>query len=196
MTENSTTGSPPPRADSDTVDNTVDNDTAHGPPRGFWAGRAALVIPAVVIALGFFLVYGIYDMEIVDESELFGPRSFPWITAGACFIVGALLIVSILRNPEAPEVLTDDNGRRYNSLASNWTATSITVGSFVMFGLLLEPAGWIIAGALVFWGITIGLGSRRYVFNLLVGLAISSIMQLIFAGLLGLNLPPGVMGMF
>ena len=62
--------------------------------------------------------------------------------------------------------------------------------------MLLQPAGWIISEALVFWGLTVGLGNTRYVFNLLIGLAASSIMQLIFAGMLGLNLPAGVMGMF
>ncbi|WP_343913021.1 tripartite tricarboxylate transporter TctB family protein, partial [Ornithinicoccus hortensis] len=62
------------------------------------------------------------------------------------------------------------------------------------FALILETVGWIISAALVFWGITIGLGNRRYLFNLLIGLAMSSIMQLVFSGMLGLSLPPGVMG--
>ena len=89
-------------------------------------------------------------------------------------------------NPEVPEA----------ELSSNWRSTGITIGSFVAFAVLLVPAGWIIAGAVVFWGVTVGLGSTRYVPNILIGLAASSVMQIIFSGLLGLSLPPGVMGMF
>lgn len=161
-----------------------------------WAGRSALVIPVVVFALGLFLVYGIIDMEIPEDSEeVFGPTAFPTITAIACFVIAVLLAVDILRNPEVPQD-EDGDGLPDPGRVSNWRATGITVGSFVLFALLLQPVGWIITAAVTFWGVTVGLGSTKYVTNLVVGLGLSSIMQLIFAGALGLNLPPGVMGLF
>lgn len=163
-------------------------------PHGFWTGRSGLVIPGVLFAVGIFLVYGISVMEVADDDELFGPKAFPWIAATACFVIGALLVVQILRHPDVPESMIDEDGNLREGTASNWPATAITVASFLGFALILETVGWIIAAALVFWGITIGMGNRRYVFNLLIGLALSSIMQLVFSGLLGLNLPPGVMG--
>lgn len=159
----------------------------------FWAGRSALIMPALLVVLGVFLVVGIQDMDVSGKDSLFGPKAFPWITAIGCFIVAALLAISIIANPEIPE--PDEEGSAAD-LSSNWRAVAITVGSFVAFAVLLEPAGWIIAAAVVFWGLTVGLGNTRYVFNLLIGLAASSIMQLVFAGMLGLNLPPGVMEMF
>ncbi|MDY6997096.1 MAG: tripartite tricarboxylate transporter TctB family protein [Actinomycetota bacterium] len=156
------------------------------PPQRLWSGRSALVMPVLLVALGVLLIYGIADMELADDSEVFGPRVFPAITAGFCFLVAALLTLSVLRNPELPEA----------ELSSNWRSTATTFGSFAAFAVLLVPAGWIIAGAVVFWGVTVGLGSRRYVPNLLIGLAASSVMQLVFSGALGLSLPPGVMGIF
>lgn len=165
-----------------------------GPPPHRWAGRSALVVPAVLVALGLFLVYGVVDMQVTEDTEIFGPKAFPTIVAVVCFVVAALLAVSILRDPEVPEPLVDADGHAVGGTVSNWRATGITVGSFVLFGLLLVPVGWIVSAALVFWGVTVGLGSTRYVFNLLVGLALASIMQLVFAGLLGLSLPPGVFG--
>lgn len=159
-----------------------------------WAGRSALVIPAVVFALGLFLVYGIIDMEIPEDSEeVFGPTAFPTITAIVCFVVAALLTVDILRHPE---VAQDGADGASDGRVSNWRSTAITIGSFVLFAVLLQPVGWIITAALTFTGVTVGLGSTRYVTNLVIGLGLSSVMQLIFAGLLGLNLPPGVMGLF
>lgn len=166
------------------------------PPQHFWAGKSALIMPAMLVLLGLFLVYGILDMEIADDSEIFGPRAFPWITAGFCFLIAALLTVSIMRNPEVREPVLDQHGRPVRGPASNWRAAGITIGSFVAFAVLLMPAGWILAGAVVFWGVTVGLGSTKYFANLLIGLALSSIVQLVFGGLLGLTLPPGVMGMF
>lgn len=163
-------------------------------PHGFWTGRSGLVIPGVLLVLGLFLVYGIMDMDVAADGELFGPRAFPWIAAAGCFIVAALLTIQILRQPDVPESMIAEDGSIRPGTASNWSAVAITVGSFVGFALILQTIGWIISAALVFWGITIGLGNRRYLFNLLVGLAMSSIMQLVFSGLLGLSLPPGVMG--
>lgn len=166
------------------------------PGHRFWAGRSALIMPVLLVVLGIFLIAGINDMEVSGEATLFGPQAFPWITAGGCFIVAILLTISILRNPEIPEPHEGPDGQHTANLGSNWTAVAITLGSFIAFAVLLQPAGWIISAALVFWGLTVGLGSTRYVLNLLIGLAASSIMQLVFAGMLGLNLPAGVMGMF
>ncbi|MFA5709463.1 tripartite tricarboxylate transporter TctB family protein [Mycolicibacterium sp.] len=170
--------------------------TESAPPRYFWTGKSALVMPGLLVALGLFLIYGISSMEVADDSEIFGPKAFPAITAGFCFLIAALLTWVILRNPEVAEPIRDEDGKIVARLTSNWRSTGLTIGSFVVFAVLLIPAGWIIAGAIVFWGVTVGLGSTQYVKNLLIGLAASSIMQLIFSGLLGLNLPPGVMGMF
>lgn len=168
-----------------------------GTPAGqhsFWAGRSGLIVPAIMMLLGLFLIFGITQMDVADDGELFGPQAFPWIAAGACFLVGVLLTVQILRSPEVPESMVEEDGSIREGSHSNWPATLGALGSFVGFALILETVGWIIAAALVFWGLTVALGNRRYLFNLLVGLAMSSIMQLIFSGLLGLNLPSGVMG--
>lgn len=167
---------------------------AEDSPHGFWTGRSGLVVPAIIALLGLFLIYGIGEMEVAEDGEIFGPKAFPWIAAVACFIVAALLTVQIVRAPEVPEAMVAEDGSIREGTHSNWPATLGCLGSFIGFALILETVGWIIAAALVFWGITIALGNRRYVLNLLIGLAMSSIMQLIFSGLLGLNLPSGVMG--
>lgn len=172
---------------------------AHRAPteQGFWAGRSALVVPGALFALGIFLVIGILDVEIVNADELFGPRAFPIITTIVIFVLAVLLTIDVLRHPEEAELVADEEtGEQTNARSSNWRATLITIGSFVLFAITLMPAGWIIAGALAFWGITIGMGNTRYVFNLLIGLAISSIMQLVFGGMLGLSLPAGIFGWF
>ncbi len=74
---------------------------------------------------------------------------------------------------------------------SDWRALLTVLGSLVAFIVLLRPAGWILAAAVLFYGVAYALGSRRPVFDLSIALVMSSIIQLIFGTLLGLNLPAG-----
>lgn len=166
----------------------MSTETRTSPPTGFWHGRGALIMPAVLVAVASFLAVGTSRMQVADDSELFGPKAFPMITIALLLVVAALLTVSILRHPEDPSPQGED-------VSSNWRSVGLVVGTLVLFILLLETAGWIIAAALLFTGVAVGLGSRRFALLLGVGFTISSLIQLIFVGLLGLSLPPGVFGL-
>jgi putative tricarboxylic transport membrane protein len=48
-----------------------------------------------------------------------------------------------------------------------------------------------VAAAVLFWGVAYALGSRRPLFDVSVALVMSSVIQLTFGYLLGLNLPAG-----
>lgn len=74
---------------------------------------------------------------------------------------------------------------------SDWRALGIVLASLAACIVLLNPAGWIIAAAVLFWGVSYALGSRRPVFDVSVALVMSSLIQLIFGAALGLNLPAG-----
>ncbi|MER5675116.1 tripartite tricarboxylate transporter TctB family protein [Pseudonocardia alni] len=67
------------------------------------------------------------------------------------------------------------------------------VGVVVLFIAVLQPVGWLLSGALLFWGMARALGSRRPLFDLFLALVVSSAVQLAFSAGLGLNLPPGVL---
>lgn len=76
--------------------------------------------------------------------------------------------------------------------SNRWAVTGL-VGTIVAFIALLVPLGWLLSGALLFWGVARALGSRRPVFDIFLSIAISSTVQLAFSAGLGLNLPPGVL---
>lgn len=171
---------------------TPDAPPAQGVP--FWSSRSALVMPALLVAVAVFLVVGIAGMEVADDSELFGPKAFPTLVVVVLLVVAALLTVSILRNPEVAAPVEGADGETV--LPTSWRSLAVTVGSVAVFIALLETAGWIVAAAILFAGVATGLGSRRYLLNIGVGLAISSVVQLVFVGLLGLALPAGIMGVF
>jgi putative tricarboxylic transport membrane protein len=68
------------------------------------------------------------------------------------------------------------------------------VGSFLVFALVLNILGWIIAAGLLFWCIARGFGSTRWLFSLVVGLTVSSLSYIAFDMALGMSLPSGILG--
>lgn len=74
---------------------------------------------------------------------------------------------------------------------SDWKAMLTVLGSLVAFTVLLRPVGWILAAALLFWGVAWALGSRRPIFDISVALVMSSVIQLLFGTVLGIGLPAG-----
>lgn len=92
----------------------------------------ALIIPAVVAAVGVFLVAGILGMRVAGDGGLFGPKAFPWIVAVLCFVVATLMTVEVLR--PHPVTVTADPGDEADAIldlappepeASNWRSLLI-----------------------------------------------------------------------
>jgi putative tricarboxylic transport membrane protein len=151
-----------------------------------------LAIPALLFAIGGYLVFGLATMEIPKTAKWPGPEFFPLIITVTIFVVSAAMTLQILR--------AHHRARRHHSGSgtprTDWKATAAVAGAFIVFAFLLVPLGWILAGALLFWGVARGLGSHRPLFDLGVALGISSLIQLAFSAGLGLRLPPGIFGWF
>ncbi|AYJ48415.1 tripartite tricarboxylate transporter TctB family protein [Rhodococcus sp. P1Y] len=162
-------------------------------PVSFWTGRSGLVVPALLVALGIFLVYGTVTMDVPPTATSPGPQVFPAIVAGGCFVVALLVTIQLLLKPDVVDRGLDDNGDPVTGTVSNWRTLGITVGAVALFIALLDPLGWVLAGALLFWGVSIGLGSRRYVFDGAIALLMSSAVQIAFSAGLGLTLPGGLL---
>lgn len=64
---------------------------------------------------------------------------------------------------------------------------------FVANALLIERLGWVISGALLFWGTAFALGNRHYIRNLLIAVTLALTTFYAFAIGLGVNLPAGVL---
>jgi len=183
-----------------TNDVAVDDETTTDPepapaPAGQDHGRLEeLAIPELLFAIGGYLVFGLSTMQIPETAKWPGPDFFPLIITVIVFAVAAALTLQIVR--------AHLHARRHGGTGqaagprTDWKATLVVTAAFVAFGLALVPLGWILAGTILFWGVARGLGSRRPVFDLLVALGVSSLVQLAFSAGLGLSLPPGILGWF
>ena len=174
--------------------------SAFRPRGGRRAGRAGLVFPMLMVALATYLLVGQLSMQITPDLDPPGPRFFPAIVIAALYILAALLTISLLRSPQPPveDVDIETRGAVHprsstsDSWFSDWPRLAWAVGGFAGFILLLEPAGWIIAGATLFWSTTKALDSRHPIRDIAVSFVFSSVLYLIFAGLLSVNLPSGL----
>lgn len=170
------------------------SDTRHpGATRGdsFWRGRSGLLLAALMAAFSAYLTVGLVQLEIPEGTDFPGPRFFPGLVAAAGYVLAALLVVHYLRTPDTPEAEWD--GQRYRSY-SDWNSVAWNVGGFALFALTLELLGWILAGALLFWFVARGMGSRRPLFDISLAVVVSSAIYLAFDVGLGLNLPSGLLG--
>lgn len=176
-------------------------------PRGFWHGRSGLVVALVLAGISTYLLAGILTMNVPSGAASPGPKFFPGLIAAAGYVLAALLAVDTLRHPSAPQAPTyeyeDDDEARAKAAEraavpyrtySDWKSLAIAFAGFLAFALLIEPLGWILAAALLFWAVAHAVGSRRPLFDISVALVLSSLIQLAFGAGLGLNLPAGILG--
>lgn len=157
---------------------------------GWFAGRSGLLFPLVLALASTWIVIGNLTMDIPEGTDFPGPTFFPWILAVSGYFLAALLALQYLRHPEFPEELSD----KTYPMFSDWNALAWCVGGFLAFALLLQPLGWILAAALLFWCVARGIGSRRPLFDIGLSLVVSSAIYLAFAVGLGLPLPSGLLG--
>ena len=175
-------------------------DAAHqNQPHGLLAGKSELVLALLVAGVGVYLSVGITTMDIPPGASAPGPTFFPLLIAIASFILAALLAVQTFRNPEpaSSHAATADGAEPQYRMHSDWKSLGMVLAAFLVFCLLLEPVGWILSAALMFWAIAYALGSRRRYFDPGLALVFASFIQVAFSAGLGLALPAGILeGMF
>ncbi|MFC4562010.1 tripartite tricarboxylate transporter TctB family protein [Nocardiopsis mangrovi] len=171
-------------------------------------GRSELLVAALVIGIAAFLAFQTATMPVPPGTEPPGPRFFPTIVSVFMFGAGLALTVQVIRHPRRgtaeparePAGGTGDGAEApapaapAGEVGIDWRTVGIVVASIAAFALLLQPVGWLISAALLFFGVSYAMGNRRYLFDVVISLVFSSFIQIAFVGGLGLNLPAGILG--
>lgn len=187
----------------------------------WWKRRTGLIVPLVMVVVSLVLFIGTATMVVPSTATFPGPQVFPLIVAIGVLLLAALLAIDTIRHPEAAytrvqatakgiedgktETITAIGAAGLDEIAfdadentplrarSNVRAVLGVVGTLVVFLAALQPVGWLISCAFLFWGVTRALGSRRPVADIFIAFAISALVQLAFSAGLGLHLPPGIL---
>jgi putative tricarboxylic transport membrane protein len=76
---------------------------------------------------------------------------------------------------------------------SDWRTVLMLAAAFVANALLIEPLGWPVSGAILFWGSAFALGSRHYVRDAAIAIVLSVGSWYLFVLGLGTSLPVGIL---
>lgn len=122
----------------------------------------------------------------IGTVRTLSPRVVPYFVAGFLLVVAALLALDIVRGgrgeQEAGEDVDLSHGTEWRTLLG---LAALVAGS----GQLIPLIGFPAAGALLFFGTTRILGSRRLVVDLVVSVTIPLVAFLVFTQALGIYLP-------
>jgi hypothetical protein len=143
----------------------------------------------VLLAVALVWIVLVYQTITPAQDTAVGPRAFPLFFGYVLAGLSLLLLVQSFRS-SAPDL--DDESDESSALPGELTAVAMTVGSLVVYGMLLEPFGFIpstafIVAAVMLFGLRIR--SPVMVASMAIGLSLGC--YLVFGKLLGTYLPPG-----
>jgi putative tricarboxylic transport membrane protein len=157
--------------------------------RSWLRDHSELGVCVLLLALGA-LVLGdalTMDVEITQRGPV-GPKTVPIVVGVGLLVIAALLAVDVLRGGRGEAEGGEDVDL---SEPADWRTVLLLAGVFLGAAVLIEPAGFPVAGALLFWGAAFALGSRRFDRDPLIAAVLSLVTYVIFNNLLGVPLPGG-----
>jgi putative tricarboxylic transport membrane protein len=154
-------------------------------------GKAELAVAAGVVLLGVFLLVETTTIDAPATSNSLGPRFFPTCVGVLLLVSGAWLAVDVWRGGHGePDAGEDVDLHR----SSDWVSVGLVSAVFLLHAVLLGPLGWPIAGAILFWGVAVSLGSRKWLRDAAVSVLLAVAVYAIFTHGLGVYLPGGPLG--
>ena len=154
-------------------------------------GRSELGVAVFLGAVGLLVVI---SAILLPESRIargpVGPAAVPIVVGALLLVVSVFLAVDVLRGgrgePEGGEDVELGGG-------TDWRTVGLLAVAFLANALLIEPLGWPLSGAVLFWGSAFALGSRHHVRNVVLALVLGVGSWYLFVLGLGISLPVGIL---
>jgi putative tricarboxylic transport membrane protein len=174
VTTTPTTGAPP---------------AGQGGRRSWLREHSELGVCVLLLALGVLVLTDTLTMDVdIAQRGPVGPKTVPVVVGAGLLVIAALLAVDVLRGGRGQAEGGEDVDL---SEPADWRTVSLLAGVFLGAAVLIEPLGFPVAGALLFWGAAFALGSRRTDRDPLIAAGLSLLTYVVFNNLLGVPLPGG-----
>jgi putative tricarboxylic transport membrane protein len=147
-----------------------------------------LVFAAGVAGLGVFALARAGSITEPLAGGALGPRTLPYIVGTALVLCGLATLAQVLRGHRGEAEQSEDLDP---NASTHWVTVGILVGLFVLHAFLIQPLGWPLAAAVLFAGAAWTLGATSPLRAAVGGLVLAFVVQVAFAGLLGVSLPAG-----
>lgn len=154
-------------------------------------GRSELGIAALLGAVGALVLIDAARLVVpYSQSDPVGPKALPIIVGALLLVCAGLLALNVLRGGSGEAEGGEDVDLTH---PSDWKTVLPLAGAFIANILLIDWAGWVISGTVLFWGSVWALGSRHYVRDGLISLALALLTFYGFYLGLGIALPAGLL---
>jgi putative tricarboxylic transport membrane protein len=147
-------------------------------------------VALLLLGLG---AWAIGDALTLTDTASRGPvnaKTVPIAVGLLLVAMAVLLVVDLLRGGRGEAEGGEDVDLSHGS---DWHTIGLLIGSFVANALLIDRVGWPISGAILFFGTTYALGSRHYLRNVVISVALSVGSWYLFYAGLGIKLPAGLL---
>lgn len=140
-----------------------------------------LFLGFALVLLGTLILAGTLSITVAPAYSRVGPRVFPFVVAAGMIVLGILYAIESWKGTQTPAA---------DHAVNLWPIMLIS-GGIILDALLMPSLGFILSSTILFVLVAIGFGSRRYLRDGLVGLALSAVAYVTFVYGLGLKLPAG-----
>ncbi|MEV5613400.1 tripartite tricarboxylate transporter TctB family protein [Streptomyces sp. NPDC052225] len=157
--------------------------------RSWLREHSELGVCAMLLALGVLVLTDALTMNVeITQRGPVGPKTVPVVVGVGLLVVALLLAVDVLRGGRGEAEGGEDVDL---TEPADWRTVLLLAGVFLGAAVLIEPIGFPVAGALLFWGAAYALGSRRLDRDPLIAAVLSLLTYVVFDQLLGVPLPGG-----
>jgi putative tricarboxylic transport membrane protein len=135
---------------------------------------AAVLIDAVLISSDF------------TQRGPIGPKTMPAIVGVGLLVVAVLLAIDVLRGGRGESETGEDVDL---SAPADWRTVLSLCAAFLANAALINVAGFLVSGVILFWGSAYALGSRDMTRDPLIAAGLTVVTYVVFNYLLGVPLP-------
>ena len=123
-----------------------------------------------LVLVGAFVFYDATTLERGFADQPVQPYVFPYVVGTALMVLGAVLAIATARGDRAE---AEDGEDVDLTGGADWRTVALLSAAFVVNIALIDVLGWAITGALLFTAAAHVLGSRTWVRDLAIGVALS-----------------------
>jgi len=164
------------------------------PDRPVESNRAKLFELALalgVIVFGAVVLWQTSEIRVGRAFSTVGPRVIPTIVGSGLLLIGVILAVQALIGHH--QVPTTDSEDADPTRPTDWPTVGLIALALIVYLLLIERAGFVLASGALYAIATFAMGNRRLIVNLAIGLILAAILFVIFTRGLSLSLPEGLL---
>lgn len=150
------------------------------------------LLALATLLLGVVVLWQTTQIRVTPAYSQVGPRVIPYVIGTGLVLVGLWLVGQALVGRHAPPSTESEDADP--TLPTDWRTVGLLAGALIVYLILIEPGGFIVASALLFTGAAFAMGSRRLLRDLAFGVLLATGLFVGFSRGLGLDLPAGVLG--